>query len=127
MENNTPPQPSPTPVTPPVPNTPVNSTFSAPPASKSKLPIIIIVAVIILLIVLGLVYYFFSMKNAPVTNPTTQNTFQQSTPATPTPSISETSDEALISDTNDIDINMSALESNAASVDSGLAEPTPNL
>lgn len=128
MENNTPPATTPVvtqPITPP--STPVNSTFSAPPESRSKLPLIIIIGIVILLLVLGLMYYVFFMKKEPAVNTTTQNTFQQSTPAVPTPTVYDTSDEGLTNDASTIEINMSALESNAASVDSGLTETTPNL
>lgn len=108
------------------PEVPANSTFSTPPPSNSKLPLIIIVSILLILLVLGAVYYFFVMMKTPVL-PTTQNTVPQTATSTPTPTIYDTSDEGLINDTSTIEINMSELESNAASVDSGLTEATPNL
>lgn len=110
-----------------IPQTPANSTFSTPPPTGSKLPVVILVSIFLLLVVLGAVYYFFFMKNAPKATPTTQNTVPTSIPTTPTPTIYDTSDEGLTNDASTIEINMTELESNAASVDSGLSETTPNL
>lgn len=48
-------------------------------------------------------------------------------PASPTPTIVDTSDAGLTQDESEIEINMSELESQVEGVDSGLSETTPNL
>lgn len=129
-DTTTPPVTAVNPDTTPHPVSPDTTTgmFAKPPEGGSKLPIVITISVILLLIVLGLTYYFFFMKKTPkVETPTTQNTLPQSVPATPTPTPYDTTDAGLVNDTSDIEINLSTLETSAASVESGLTESTPNL
>ncbi len=138
MENPTPTAPTQTPAepvaappqdpatTPPTVSTPTQSTFSAPPEkSKSKLPLLIIILIALLLVAGALAYYFFFINKAVEPEITTVQPTQ--VPETPTPTIIDTTDAGLTQDESEIEINMSDLESQVESVNSGLTETTPNL